>query len=225
MTLKVPSYAQSKAFYLQPAMPVLCLAFVFGTERLLAALGRLRAVLLAALGTCAAVFFFTVWVRPAAPAAQVQAGYLALAAGDAASAEQKFRQARERDPAHAGALVGFATIRADREDCTTAADAATRALAQIPPDTYPKLTARALNVSARCDLAAGRTDAAERALRRALALAPAERQNYRPLVWLLLEQGRPREAVEVLRDQLWLDPANLDVHQLLSELERRKASR
>ena len=105
-----------------------------------------------------------------------------------------------------------------REHRTAAAEAANRALANVSPERQTKLTARALNAVARADLAAGRGVDAERALRRAIELAPTERQSYRPLVRLLLEQGRPVEAAEVVREQLWVTPHEESLQRLLANL-------
>ena len=84
-----------------------------------------------------------------------------------------------------------------------------------------KIASRALNAVALADLAQGRYGDAETALRRAIVLEPMERMNYRPLVRLLLGQGRSAEAAEVLRDQLWIQPHDRSIHQLLDDLERR----
>jgi len=222
MTLLVPSYAQSKAFYIQPAMAALCVAFVFGTLRLLELDRRLRPALLVALSVCGMTFFGSVWIRPNAPETRIQQGWLALATRDAVAAESRFREALEHDDDHAGALTGLAVASAEQQRWADAATAAARSLELVSPEEHPRLTARALNAAALADLAAGNTAAAERSLRRAIEIAPTERQNYRPLVRLLLTQGRVADAASVLRDELWIAPHDENLHRLLADFSRRR---
>jgi 4-amino-4-deoxy-L-arabinose transferase-like glycosyltransferase len=222
MTLLVPSYAQSKAFYIQPAMAALCVAFVFGTLRLLEFDRRLRPALLVALSVCGMTFFGSVWIRPDAPETRIQQGWLALATRDAVAAESRFREALEHDDDHAGALTGLAVASAEQKRWADAATAAARSLELVSPEEHPRLTARALNAAALAEIAAGNTAAAEGSLRRAIEIAPTERQNYRPLVRLLLNQGRVADAASVLRDELWIAPHDENLHRLLADFSRRR---
>ena len=224
MTLKIPSYAQSKAFYIQPAIPALCVSFVYGTERLLAYSRRIHPALFVSLGTCAAFFFAAVWIQPSAPSTMVQSGYRSLFARDPGTAEAHFRIALASDPTYASAHAGLAAIHASNENWPEAMAAARDALETTTPESFPKMTARVLNVTARGELAAGRPDATEHALRRAITLAPTGRQAYRPLVDLLLEQGRLAEASDVLRDQLWVAPLDENIQRRLEDIARRRGS-
>lgn len=221
MTLRVPSYAQSKAFYIQPALPALCVAFVFGSMRLLDAFQRFRSAGLVLLGTCGVVFYASVWILPEAAAAKVQAGYMALATRDAKTADALFREALARDPEHAGAHTGLALALSDPSAARAAAE---RALDLTSSERHPALTARALHAAARSDLAMGNLTGAEESLRRAIKLAPNDRPNYGPLARLLLEQGRASDAVAVLREQLWIDPSNASVHQWIADIENDRDS-
>ena len=222
MSLRVPSYAQAKAFYLQPAMPALAVAFVIGTLAWVDRAGRFRALPLVLLAICAFTFYGSVWVRPAAPWSQTRQGWAALGAGDPARAQLHFREALEREPAEVAALGGLAVAQAEQERWRRAARLAERALPLLDEREQPRLAGRLHGAAADAALALGRPGDAERGLRRAIELAPAELPSYRRLAQLLLQQQRDRAAADVLRDALWITPQHPEIRRLLGEIEGRR---
>jgi tetratricopeptide (TPR) repeat protein len=228
MTLKIPSYAQSKAFYAQPALPALCAAFAFGADWLLRQCRGRRAAwmgsaLLWLLGIWAVVAYASVWVLPSRPPALVQRGHVLLLEGEIDAAEEHFLGALRGDPDQAAAQLGLAGVHAARGDWRAAGLAASQALESAPPDSRI-LIARALTALAESDLRAGRIDAAEDSLRRAVRLAPGERDAHVLLASLLLSQEREGEAIEALADQLGAFPTEHSVQLQLARLYRARSA-
>ena len=226
MTLKVPSYAQSKAFYVQPAVPALCTAFVIGADWLLnQCRGRhaawLRSALLWLLGIWAAVAYASVWVLPSRPPALAQRGHRLLQEGSIDAAEQHFLRALRGDPDQAVAQLGLAWVHAAGGDWPAVGLAARLALDSAPPSSR-SLIARALTVLAHSDLRAGRIAAAEESVRRAIRLAPGERSGHVLLASLLLSRQREDEAIEALEDQLGAFPTERSVQLQLAFLYRAR---
>ena len=212
MVLKVPSYAQAKAFYAQPALPALVACFGLGAGwlgRRRRGLGRAFLVLLG-LWACAA--WVAVWVQPEAPATRVMTGLRLLQEGQPAAADQELAAALVREPNNAEAHLGRYWALAGEKRWDEARAEAEAALAAAPQ--HPE----ALMAAARENLRRGDLGRAEERLRRAVALAPGDPRGHGLLMELLLSQRRGSDAIVALRRQLAADPQDRTAHLRLAAL-------
>jgi tetratricopeptide (TPR) repeat protein len=208
MTLKVPSYAQAKAFYGLSALTPLCFFGALGWQTLTH--GRARWQLASAILVLvwAMNSFASYWIVPSAS----QHLYAAKAWGtqdklDRAAAEAL--KAAEADPSSAAArglnALGLSELGRDDE----AIREAERAIELSPNDS-----------DAHLDLAFSlkRTDA-ERAIaeaRRAIELGPENPSAYQFLMNCLLESHRNEEASNLGREWLVVSPYDVNAHSALA---------
>ncbi|MCB1058103.1 MAG: tetratricopeptide repeat protein, partial [Acidobacteria bacterium] len=216
LVLKVPSYAQSKAFYGQPALPALIVAFVWGVGRVSWRRRGLRLGATAYLLLWAAVSWSAVWVGSGEDR-RLTAGRAFLVAGDLDRARASFERVLEQDPGSAEAHLGLFRVAMERGE--TAADQLDAAYAADPEQ--PEV----LVALARREAAGGDLDGALERLAHALGLAvprSPEALEARVLTaQLMASTGRLEAAVAELREALALDPTAPVLHRGLGELYRR----
>lgn len=118
----------------------------------------------------------------------------AIANRDLSSAEAHIRSALATQPGSVAALFLLAQIQLHRSDLEAALRTATEAeaAADAPVRSLELLRANILAV-------AGRTEESEEALRREIELFPRDLPAYSRLATFLARQGRPQEAVAVVR--------------------------
>jgi predicted Zn-dependent protease len=145
-----------------------------------------------------------------------------LLEGEIDAAEQHFLGALRGDPDQAAAQLGLAGVHAAGGDWPAVGLGARQALESAPPDSR-RLIARALTALAHSDLRAGRIDAAEESVRRAVRLAPGERDGHVLLASLLFSQEREGEAIDALEDQLGAFPTERSVQLQLAHLYRARS--
>jgi tetratricopeptide (TPR) repeat protein len=209
MTLKVPSYAQAKAFYGLSALTPLCFFGALGWETLTHGNSRYRFVLVAALLLIWAMNgFATYWIVPSV----AQHLYAAKAFGvqgtiDHAGAEAL--KAVEADPSNAIARGFHALSLSELGEDQEAIKEAKRAVELKPTNSAVHLD---LAVSAK------RTDP-ERAIaeaRRAIELGPENSLAHQFLMNCFVESHRYSEASDLGREWLAVTPYDAAAHSALS---------
>jgi tetratricopeptide (TPR) repeat protein len=208
MTLKVPSYAQAKAFYGLSAITPLCFFGALGWETLTHGSERLRFVL----GTLVLVWvlnsFATYWITPSV--GQYLYAAKALAAHDQidrASAEAA--KAVQADPSNAAARGFHALSLSELGDDAEAVKEAERAVQLASMD-----SAAHLNLA----ITVQRTDM-ERAIaeaRRAIELGPENFSAYQLLMKCLVESERYNEAAAFGPEWLAVSPFEVTAHSSLA---------
>jgi tetratricopeptide (TPR) repeat protein len=204
MTLKVPSYAQAKAFYGLSALTPLCFFGALGWETLTGGRARLRFVLGVAILVWAMTSFATYWIAPSVS----QHLYAAKALGaqgkiDHANAEAA--RAVESDPSNAAARGFHALSLSELGRDEEAIKEAERAVELNPTSSAAHLD---LAISAR------RSDQ-ERAIaeaRRAIQLGAENFSAYQFLMNCLFKSHRYNEAADLGREWLAVAPYDAAAH-------------
>ena len=207
MTLKVPSYAQAKAFYGLSALTSICFFGALGWEVLTYGSRRLRFVLDMLILVWAMNSFATYWIVPSV----AQHLYAAKAFGvqgkiDHAAAEAL--KAVEADPSNATARGFHASSLSELGQDEEAIKEAERAVELNPAD-----SAAYLNLA----FSAKRSDP-EHAIaeaRHAIELGPENSSAYQLLMNCLFESRRYSEAVELGRDWVTVSPYDAAAHSAL----------
>ena len=208
MTLKIPSYAQAKAFYALSAITPLCFFGALGWETLTHGSERLRCVL----GTLVLVWvlnsFATYWITPSVAQHLYAAEALATRDQiDLGSAEAA--RAVQVDPLNATARGLYALSLSELGDDAEAVKEAERAVQLAPMD-----SAAHLNLA----ITAERTDR-ERAIaeaRRAIELGPENFSAYQLLMKCLVESERYNEAAAFGPEWLAVSPFDVAAHSSLA---------
>ncbi len=213
MALKVPSYAQAKAFYGQPALPLFVLLAALGAESAYHFLRRpaARASLVTVLLLVSGWSWAAVWIRPDAPATQVMRGLQLLQATQPDAADQLFERAAAARPDWAEPHLGHYWVATARGETGTPRQAARLALDAAPD--HPEALMAMARETRNTDPAR-----AERWLHRAIDLDPTDPRGPALLVDLLLSQRRLPDAINVLRGQLLATPDDSEVHLRLAAL-------
>jgi tetratricopeptide (TPR) repeat protein len=207
MTLKVPSYAQAKAFYGLSILTPLCFFGALGWETLTHGRARLRFILGALFLVWAMNSFTTYWIVPSVP----QHLYAVKSLGsegkiDRAAAEAV--KAVEADPSNAAARGFRALSLSELGHDEEAINEAERAIQLNPTDSAAHLH---LAISAK------RSDR-ERAIaeaRRAIELGRENSSAYQFLMNCLFESHRYNEATELGRGWLAVSPYDVAAHSAL----------
>jgi tetratricopeptide (TPR) repeat protein/4-amino-4-deoxy-L-arabinose transferase-like glycosyltransferase len=207
MTLKVPSYAQAKAFYGLSALTPLCFFGALGWETLTHRSGRLRFVLGVLVLVWAMNSFATYWLVPSVS----QHLYAVKALGtqgkvDRANSEAV--KAVEADPSNAAARGFHALALNELGRDEEAIKEAERAIELHPDDSATYLD---LAISAK------RSDP-ERAIAeawRAIELGPENSSAYQFLMNCLFELHRYNEAADLGREWLAVSPYDAAAHSAL----------
>jgi tetratricopeptide (TPR) repeat protein len=208
MTLKVPSYAQAKAFYGLSALTSLCFFGALGWEAITHNRTALRLIVGALLLVWAMDSLATFWIIPSVPqhlyAVKVlgREGKIERAAAEAA-------RAVEADPSNASAHGYRALSLSELGDDAEAVKEGERAVELAPMDSEAHL-----NLA----IAATRPDK-ERAIaeaRRAIELGPESFSAYQLLMKCLVESGRYNEAVAFGPEWLAVSPFDVAAHSSLA---------
>ena len=224
MTLKIPSYAQAKAFY---ALPALTPAIAFAAHGLdlqmrprfmmASSLGVLISkiltlVLCAALGTWAMNSFASFWIRGQSAEAQFLLGGWRMLDNKSSDAITHFRRALRDDPNHARATIGLSTALVNLGEVSEALKLSEQLVREHPDDAecqvHLALTLVRVN----------QTDRAIAHLQRALELAPDHATAYFQLGAIFSLSNRSAEAEAALRQALRVSPGNADIHLALAQL-------
>jgi tetratricopeptide (TPR) repeat protein len=207
MTLKVPSYAQAKAFYGLSILTPLCFFGALGWETLIHWRPRLRFILGALVLVWAMNSLATYWILPSVPR-HLYAVKALGAQGKVDRAAAEAVKAVEADPSNAAALGFHALSLNELGRDEEAIKEAERAIQLSPADSAAHLH---LAISAK------RSDT-ERAIaeaRRAIELGPENSSAYQLLMNCLFESHRYNEAIELGREWLTVSPYDEAAHSAL----------
>ena len=208
MTLKIPSYAQAKAFYALSAITPLCFLGALGWETLTHERQRLRFVLGALVAVWALNSLATYWITSSV--GQHLYATRALAAHDQIDrANTEAERAVQADPSNAAARGLHALTLSELGQDAEAVKEGERAVELAPMD-----SAAHLNLA----IAAARTDV-ERAMseaRRAIELGSENLSAYRSLMASLVESKRYNEAAAFGPEWLAVTPFDVSAHSSLA---------
>jgi tetratricopeptide (TPR) repeat protein len=207
MTVKVPSYAQAKAFYALSALTPLCFFGVLGWETLTHGRARVQFALGALILVWAMNSFATYWIVPSV--AQHLYAAKALATRDQIDrAVVEAAKAVDVDPSDAIARGSHALTLTELGRDDEAINEAERAIQLNPNDS-----------AAHLDLAiATKRSNPERAnaeARRAIELGPENSSAYQFLISCLLEEHGYTEAADLGREWLTVSPYDVAAHSAL----------
>jgi len=208
MTLRVPSYAQVKAFYGLAMLVPLCYFAALGWE----ALTRGRRVVEAVMGSVLLIWVMNsiaaFWIVPSVPQ-HIYAGLREISGGKARAAEAEAMKAVQSAPSDATAHRFLAAVSSDAGRAEDALSHARQAVALSPADGGCHL--QLAMILAR----QGQIEAAIPEVRRSLELEPENASAYSLLQACLAQVGRRDDAIEAARDGLAVDPLQADLHQAL----------
>jgi tetratricopeptide (TPR) repeat protein len=208
MTLKVPSYAQAKAFYGLSGLTPLCFFGALGWETLTRRRERLRFVLDALILVWAINSFVTYWIVPSVAQHLYAAKALAIQ-GQIDRAVVEAGKAVDADPSDAIArgshALGLTELGQDEE----AIKQAERAIDLAPDDSAAHLD---LAVS----IKRNNPDRAAAEARRAIELGPENSSAYQFLMNSLLESNSYTEAADLGREWLAVTPYDVAAHAALA---------
>ena len=207
MTLKVPSYAQAKAFYGLSALMPLCFFGALGWETVTRARLWLRFIL----GTLVLVWamnsFATYWIVPSA--SQHLYAVKALGAqGNIDRAAAEAAKAVEADPSNAAARGFHALSLSELGRDQEAIKEAERAIELDPSDS-------ATHLQLAISLKRSDTERAIVEARRAIELGPENSSAYQVLTNCFLELRRYNEVVDLGREWLAVSPYDATAHAVL----------
>jgi len=207
MTLKIPSYAQAKAFYGLSVLTPLCFFGALGWETLTNRHARLRIILGSLVFAWAMNSFAAYWIIPSA----TQHLYAVKALGtegkmDRAAAEAL--KAVEADPSNATARGFYALSLSELGHNEEAIREAERAIELSPTDSAAHLQL-AISVK-RSDIERAIAEA-----RRAIELGPENSSAYQVLMNCFLESRRYNEAADLGREWLAVSPYDVAPHSAL----------
>jgi len=208
MTLKIPSYAEAKAFYGLSALTPLCFFGALGWNRLTERHRNARLILGTFMFLWATNSFAAHWIVPSA-AQHLYAAKVLGTQDQIAQASAEAAKAVEADPSNPAARGFYALTLSELGRDKEAIEEAQRAVELSPVDSVAHL---------RLAIALKRVDL-ERAIaeaRRAIALGSENVQAYQFLMACLLESRRYDEATQLGRTWLTLSPYDSSAHSSLS---------
>jgi len=208
MTLKIPSYAEAKAFYGLSALTPLCFFGALGWNTLPEKHRHTRLILGTFIFVWAVNSFAAHWIVPSA-AQHLYAAKVLGTQGQIALASAEAAKAVDADPSNPAARGFYALSLSELGRDEEAIEEARRAVELSPADSVTHL---------RLAIALKRVDS-ERAIaeaRRAIALGPENVQAYQFLMACLLESRRYDEAAQLGRAWLTLSPYDPAAHSSLS---------
>jgi len=208
MTLKIPSYAQAKAFYGLSALISFCFFGALGWEAVTHGRSGLRLVIGTLLLVWAMNSLATFWIIPSVPQ-HLYAVRVLGKEGKIENAATEAAKAVEADPSNASAHAYRALALSELGDDAEAVREAERAVQLAPTDSTAHL-----NLA----IAVNRTDR-ERSIaeaRRAIELGPENFSAYQLLMKCLLEAGRYNEAAAFGPEWLAVSPFDMTAHSSLA---------
>jgi Flp pilus assembly protein TadD len=204
MTLKIPSYAQAKAFYALSAITPLCFFGALGWETTTHESDRLRSVLGTLVLVWATSSLATYWITPSVTQHLYAAKALAVHDQiDRASAEAA--RAVQVDPLNATARGLHALTLSELGDDVEAVKEAERAVQLAPIDSEAHLNLAI--TAARTDMVRAIAEA-----RRAIELGPENSSAYQLLTKCLVDSGRYNEAAAFGTEWLAVSPFDVTAH-------------
>jgi Flp pilus assembly protein TadD len=205
MTLKVPSYAEVKAFYGLAALVPFCAFAVVGWQVFARRARILRLVLTAFLIFLALNSFASVWIRPSSELRIYNALRL-IAQPDRARAVSEATAAVESDPSSAIASYILAAILDETGDTNAALAECERCL-QLSPSNGHCVLQKAVSLAKQRDLGF-----AINAARLARGLFPENPQAHDLLFTLARELHHTEDTLLVGKDALAVSPFDSDLH-------------
>ena len=208
MTLKVPSYAQAKAFYGMSALTSLCFFGALGWETVTQSRPRFRLIISALLLVWALNSVATFWIIPSV-SQHLYAVRILGRQGKIEQADTEAGKAVEADPSSAAAH-GYRALTLTE----LGSDAEAVKEAELGVELAPTDSAAHLNLA----IAAKRTDM-ERAIaeaRRAIEFGPEKFSAYQMLMKCFLDSARYNEAAQLGPEWLAVSPFNAAAHSGLA---------
>jgi tetratricopeptide (TPR) repeat protein len=205
MSLKVPSYAQAKAFYGLGAMVPFCYCGGVGWEFLTRKSKLLEFLFGGALLVWAMNSFASVWISGAAASPHIYQA-LWLAGKNNTAAGEELLAAVKQEPTNAAAIRLLAVTLDQFGNVEEALTHAQRAVELNPMDPLPHL------VLGRVSAGLGQNERAIDELHRALTLGPECLPAYQDLTIGLLEKGDDARSIELARQGLAVSPDDALLH-------------
>jgi tetratricopeptide (TPR) repeat protein len=211
MSLRVPSYAQVKAFYALPALMPLCALAAVGWEVLSSRSGGWRFIFAVALFTWAALAGSTFWVRRESPAVKIARGISLADDRRYEEAATSFSAALRLEPQAIEARVHLADALNRLGRHGEASNEVAIAIRDAPENPHV-LSAAAINSSVD-----GRYEESVEYLRKAVKVAPDDPALYAQMAtcegWL----GRSQAVRESCLLGLRANPFDANLHEMLAE--------
>ena len=210
MTLKVPSYAQVKAFYALPAIVPLCAAAGYGFELVARRTKIGSGILAVALGVWALDAYASFWIVPGATETLTSLGVEKVMGGKSAEAVPILERAVAKGPASANSRfwLGYALYDAGRR---AESDEQNRRALELDPSHTKAALALAMGLDEQ-----GHSDEALAVMRRAVAASPDDPETLAELGRLQAKTGAAREAIETFRRALGRKPDDKGVVDALA---------
>jgi len=208
MSLKIPSYAQAKAFYALSGITPLCFFGALGWETTTQVSDRLRFVFVTVLMVWALNSFATYWIIPGV-AQHLYAAKALATHGQKDRAVLEAAKAVDVDPSDAIARGSYALCLAELGRDDEAINQAERAIELKPDDSDAHLD---LAISA----SRSYPDRATAEARRAIELGPENSSAYKFLMDCLLESHGYTQAADLGREWLTMAPYDAAAHSALA---------
>ena len=211
MTLKIPSYAQVKAFYALPALLPLCAFAARGWDLLSKNKAGLKAACSIGLLAWSISAYGAFWIRSGNAATPTIRGVGFADDGKYEEAIRELSDAVQHHPDYVPARLQLADTlqRVRRYDESSQQIAAVLSQQPEEPEAYIKL---AVNAGSQ-----GRYDQAAADLQRAIRRLPDHPTAYQQLATCFNRLNAPEHAVLACREGLRIDPFNPEIHYLLAQ--------
>jgi tetratricopeptide (TPR) repeat protein len=205
MTLRVPSYAQVKAFYGLSAIVPLCAFIAIAWEKFARASRVLRFALASLLVAFALNSFFSVWIQDSA-ILHIYAGRQFIRANRLDAAASEGAEAVRKDPANSTAQCFLGAVLDETGHRAEANEHTQRGLELDPADEHCQIQ-QAIHLAK-----SGGVEQAMTVAQRLIAAAPENPQAYDVLFTCARELQRTREAIAIGRDALAVSPFDAQLH-------------
>ncbi len=209
LSMAVPYYCATKAFYGLSALASFCAFGAWGLEALCRGRPVWRSVVLILFGVWAINSYASFWIaRSAAPALVSQAQFL-FETGKGAAAADLLKERLRTDPQAAPVRALLVRVLTGMGNVTEAEKEARLLLRDRPDDGAAELAL------ASCLVGPQQTDEALGHARRAIELSPGSGAAYEQLATLLVDCGRYQEAEPVSREGLRVAPFSSSLRRAL----------
>jgi Flp pilus assembly protein TadD len=210
MTLRVPSFAQVKAFYGLPALLPLCFLCVIGWDFLSRRGSIWSSLVPVGIIAWVLVVYASLWIRPGNPFTHTVRGVGLADDGHYGEAIEEFSRALRLAPKDCEAYRGLLeslTRGGNREE---ARRQAAGALAACPNDAGVLMQVGAVQGLD------GKYEEAAAYFRHSIELGPDSSGPYLPLITCLARLGEAREVIKAAKEGLRVNPFNADLHLALA---------